>query len=64
MCRQHADASGSTTVQDREVLPTNVKAIHYDLTMEPDFSKFTFDGHVEIQSVLLGGPSPHWLTLT
>ncbi|MCJ1435974.1 Aminopeptidase 2 mitochondrial [Xylographa pallens] len=32
----------------REVLPTNVKPLHYDLTLEPDFEKFTFEGKVVI----------------
>ena len=32
----------------REVLPTNVIPRHYDLTLEPDFEKFTFDGTVVI----------------
>ncbi|KAJ9190715.1 hypothetical protein DTO166G4_9111 [Paecilomyces variotii] len=50
MCRsRHADApSGSTTVPGREVLPTNVKPLHYDLTLEPDFEKFTYEGTVII----------------
>jgi len=30
-------------------LPTNVKPLHYDLTLEPDFNNFTFDGKVEIE---------------
>lgn len=29
---------------DREVLPTNVKPLHYDLTLEPLFDTFTFNG--------------------
>ncbi|KAJ9258791.1 hypothetical protein DTO195F2_5176 [Paecilomyces variotii] len=50
MCRsRHAGApSGSTTVPGREVLPTNVKPLHYDLTLEPDFEKFTYEGTVII----------------
>ncbi|MCJ1400616.1 Aminopeptidase 2 mitochondrial [Xylographa trunciseda] len=32
----------------REVLPTNVKPLHYDLTLEPDLEKFTFEGKVII----------------
>ncbi|KAL1882426.1 Aminopeptidase 2 mitochondrial [Paecilomyces lecythidis] len=50
MCRsRHADVpSGSTNVQGREVLPTNVKPLHYDLTLEPDFEKFTYEGTVII----------------
>ncbi|KAL1998632.1 hypothetical protein VTN02DRAFT_5868 [Thermoascus thermophilus] len=50
MCRAHADApSGVTNVpQGREVLPTNVKPLHYDLTLEPNFDKFTYEGTVII----------------
>lgn len=50
MCR-HAGAlesSSSTNVAGRELLPTNVVPNHYDLTLEPDFTKFTFDGTVVI----------------
>lgn len=54
MCRsRHADESfGSTNVAGREVLPTNVKPTHYDLTLEPDFEKFTYQGTVIIEYVL------------
>lgn len=54
MCRsRHAGApSGSTTVPGREVLPTNVKPLHYDLTLEPDFEKFTYEGTVIIEYVV------------
>ncbi|KAF2683245.1 hypothetical protein K458DRAFT_389854 [Lentithecium fluviatile CBS 122367] len=34
--------------QAREVLPTNVKPVHYDLTLEPDFDKFTYEGSVTV----------------
>lgn len=37
----------STTPQ-REVLPTNVKPLRYDLTLEPLFDTFTFKGDVTI----------------
>ena len=55
MCLRHADVpSGSTNVpHGREVLPTNVKPVHYDLTLDPDFEKFTYDGTVVIEYVLL-----------
>ena len=43
MCR-HSIASGSTNVVQREVLPTNVKPLHYDLSLKPDLVNFTFDG--------------------
>lgn len=54
MChyRQHdADTSGSAVdiTAGREILPTNVKPIHYHITLEPDFEKFTFDGTVIIE---------------
>ncbi|KAJ5610716.1 hypothetical protein N7510_007435 [Penicillium lagena] len=49
MCgSRRGDVSGSTNVQGREVLPTNVKPLHYDLTLEPNFDKFTYDGTVVI----------------
>ncbi|PGH04639.1 hypothetical protein AJ79_07036 [Helicocarpus griseus UAMH5409] len=47
MCRarQGDDAvGGATALAGREVLPTNVKPLHYDLTLEPDFEKFTYEG--------------------
>lgn len=51
MCHaRHADeAFGSTNAAGREVLPTNVKPVHYDLTLEPDFEKFTYEGTVIIE---------------
>ncbi|KAK9465021.1 peptidase family M1-domain-containing protein [Lipomyces arxii] len=36
------------TPGDREVLPQNVRPLNYDLTLEPDFEKFTFEGTVAI----------------
>ena len=53
MCRAHDDvASGSVDVtRGREVLPTNVKPLHYDLTLEPNFEKFTYEGRVVIEYV-------------
>ncbi|GAB1217786.1 hypothetical protein ATERTT37_007027 [Aspergillus terreus] len=41
-------SSGSTNVHGREVLPTNVKPVHYDLTLEPNFESFTYNGTVVI----------------
>ena len=35
----------------REILPANVKPLHYDLTLEPNFEKFTYDGTVVIEYV-------------
>jgi aminopeptidase 2 len=50
MCgSRRGEASGSTNVHGREVLPTNVKPVHYDLTLEPNFEKFTYDGTVIIE---------------
>ena len=47
MCKGHAEAVASGMVtKSREVLPTNVKPLHYDLTLEPDFTKFIYEGRV------------------
>ena len=53
MCRHNADIpSGSVQVESgREVLPTNVKPLHYDLTLEPNFDKFSYEGTVVIEYV-------------
>ncbi|KAJ5480686.1 Aminopeptidase 2 [Penicillium diatomitis] len=49
MCSSRRDEpSGSTNVHGREVLPTNVKPVHYDLTLEPDFKTFKYNGTVTI----------------
>lgn len=66
MCRHSgADVHSHVDVtKSREVLPTNVRPIHYDLTLEPDFEKFTYEGSVTIeyacdwywQSVMLTRP--------
>ena len=50
MCKGHAEAEGSVGVMKaREVLPTNVKPLHYNLTLEPDFDKFSYEGTVIIE---------------
>ena len=33
----------------REVLPTNVRPVHYELTLEPNFTDFTYNGTVAIE---------------
>ncbi|KAF2280737.1 uncharacterized protein EI97DRAFT_367805 [Westerdykella ornata] len=56
MCRHQQlfggdDVDGSATdiTQGRLILPANVKPVHYDLTLEPDFEKFTYEGKVAIE---------------
>lgn len=50
MCKTHAAAEmgGAVNVHGRELLPANVVPRHYDVTLEPDFKKLTFDGTVII----------------
>lgn len=50
MCRaaeSHA-ASGARNVPERDVLNASVIPHHYQLELEPDFDKFTFNGKVII----------------
>jgi aminopeptidase 2 len=53
MCKLHAGAevagSGLGISKGREILPANVKPTNYDLTLEPDFENFTYDGSVKIE---------------
>jgi aminopeptidase 2 len=51
MCRHFgAEEHGSVTIAPaREVLPTNVKPLHYDLVLEPNFEDFTYEGTVVIE---------------
>lgn len=52
MCRHmlNPDEGGAVDItQAREILPANVKPLHYDLTLEPDFEKFTYEGKVAIE---------------
>ena len=62
MCRHSgADVHSHVDVtKSREVLPTNVKPIHYDLTLEPDFEKFTYEGEVTIEYAEAG--DVNWLS--
>jgi aminopeptidase N len=50
MCRAAGvDTSGSMVIsQSREILPRKVVPKHYDLTLECDFEKSTFEGTVMI----------------
>lgn len=52
MCQMHGERALTGSVVDvthgREILPANVVPKHYDLTLEPDFEKFTYEGHVII----------------
>ncbi|KAK9460950.1 peptidase family M1-domain-containing protein [Lipomyces oligophaga] len=59
-CQQHRSAlldremldvsvtGGYSSTGEREILPQNVKPLNYNLTLEPDFEKFTFEGTVAI----------------
>lgn len=50
MCKLHggteADSAAIDVTKGRELLPANVVPTHYDLTVEPDFKKFTYEGTV------------------
>lgn len=61
MCRAKDDVAGASldVSKGREVLPTNVKPLHYDLTLEPNFEKFTYEGKVVIEYVEPILPSGH-----
>jgi aminopeptidase 2 len=52
MCKLHGerdiDGSGLDVTKGREILPANVIPKHYDLTIEPDFKKLTYEGSVII----------------
>lgn len=53
MCKGNADVPGGSVDVDahREVLPKNVKPLHYDLTLEPNFESFKYEGKVVIEYV-------------
>ncbi|KAI0382042.1 peptidase family M1-domain-containing protein [Hypomontagnella monticulosa] len=44
----HTGGATPDPTKGRELLPTNVIPTHYDVTLEPNFEKFTFDGKVLI----------------
>lgn len=54
MCKMHGDRGaevengGVDVTMGREILPANVIPKHYDLTLEPDFKNFTFEGTVVV----------------
>lgn len=52
MCKLHggqdAASSGVNVTHGREILPANVIPKHYDLVLEPDFQKYTFNGKVTV----------------
>lgn len=45
----HNPASHLRLRPDRDVLPTNVVPMKYDLTIKPDMDNFTFEGKVLIE---------------
>ena len=56
MCRATAmggmaeeNSSARNVAGGRDVLPTNVKPVHYDLTLEPNLETFKFQGEVTIE---------------
>jgi aminopeptidase 2 len=55
MCRHQfgpdVDGAAIDISHGRQVLPTNVKPIHYHLTLEPDFETFKYEGKVVIEYV-------------
>lgn len=52
MCKMHGEGesagAGMNVTKGREILPANVIPKHYDLTLEPDFKKLTYEGTVII----------------
>jgi aminopeptidase 2 len=53
MCRQYFGTDVAESHIDvskgREVLPKNVKPLHYRITLEPNLETFEFDGQVDIE---------------
>jgi aminopeptidase 2 len=52
MCKLHGGADvaagGVDVSKGREILPANVIPRHYELVLEPDFKKLTYEGTVVI----------------
>ncbi|KAF2098761.1 hypothetical protein NA57DRAFT_39769 [Rhizodiscina lignyota] len=50
MCRYNAEVEATSidVAKGREVLPKNVKPLHYHLTLEPNFETFEYEGKVTI----------------
>jgi hypothetical protein len=44
-------AGGPASNHGRELLPANVKPLHYTLRLEPNFEKFTYEGSVVIEYI-------------
>ncbi|KAK8180195.1 peptidase family M1-domain-containing protein [Phyllosticta capitalensis] len=49
MCKHFDAGSNLDITKGREVLPKNVKPIHYDLTLEPNLETFEYEGKVVIE---------------
>jgi len=45
----HKCEQAARSFEDRDVLPANVRPIHYEFTITPDMNKFVFEGHVAIK---------------
>ena len=48
-CAHKPKADLSNAMLERDILPTNVKPVHYDLSITPDMTNFVYDGLVSIQ---------------
>jgi aminopeptidase 2 len=45
---REVESGGIDLTKGREILPANVIPRHYNLTLEPDFQKLTYEGRVII----------------
>ena len=54
MCRREIDMDQAAVdiAKGREVLPKNVRPVHYDLTLEPNLETFVYEGKVVIEYAL------------